>query len=149
MTLRPTDMLYKSAYGFFLASLLLGPLTGCGSRLATVTGTVSLGGDKVVKNESRRGYVSFVPASGDGVTASGSIDERGEYRLSLGSSQTLPPGEYAVSVRVCDVTPPPEPGGYSSSRDISPERYGSAKTSGLQYKLTPGSNRIEIALDAS
>ena len=122
-------------------------MVGCGDGMARVNGGVTLGGEPVSETDLTRCYVTLKQKSG-GVIASGEVDRSGTFSLRVGSSAGMPPGEYAASVRVCEVTPPPEPGGYSSSRDISPARYANSKTSGLEVTLAAGSNDIQLSLDS-
>lgn len=126
---------------------LLVPLAGCGDGMARVSGEVLLDGEAVTKTDKVRCQVTLKPASG-GPAATGSVDEYGAFRLSVGSSESVPPGEYAASVRVREVTPAANRGGYPSSRNLSPERFASTSTSGLTYTLEPGSNEITIEIES-
>ncbi|MEO1498655.1 MAG: hypothetical protein AAFV43_16040 [Planctomycetota bacterium] len=118
-------------------------LPGCSDGRARAAGSVSLDGQPVTKAGPTRAYVTFQPVGG-GPKATGSIDESGRFTLSVGSKNSLPPGEYRASVRVCEVTP--GQGGYSNTKTVSPESYASTKTSGLVFQLEPGSNDIAIEL---
>lgn len=113
--------------------------------MARVSGTVLLNGEPVRKTGDVRGTVTFKPAGG-GAAASGAIDASGRFRLSVGASQAIAPGAYTAAVRVHEVTPPAEPGGYPQRKPISAERYASPTTSGLSFEITPGANELEIAL---
>ena len=140
-------MANRKLYALAAAVLFIAITTGCGDGLARVNGAVTLAGEPVSETDTQRCYVTLkqVPS---GVVASGEVDRSGSFSLRAGSSNGMPPGEYAASVRVCEVTPPPEPGGYSSSRDISPARYSNSKTSGLSVTLVAGSNDVQLDLDA-
>lgn len=126
-------------------AVVAGVPVGCSDGLARVEGEVTLDGESVVQTDVRRAYVNFKPVGG-GPGASGSVDESGRFRLSIGSQQAVPPGDYRASVRVCDVTPPSGPGGYSASKTVSPERYANSTTSDLRFQLKAGSNDITIPL---
>jgi hypothetical protein len=120
---------------------------GCGDGMARVEGTVSLDGEVVQQTDSVKCTVTLKP-DGSGPTATGTVDRGGRFRLAVGSSTSVPPGEYTASARVSEVTPASEPGGYTSTRAISAERYASTTTSGLRFTLKPGANTIEIAVQA-
>lgn len=119
-------------------------IAGCGGKHgATVTGKISLDGEPVP-----RGSVAYFPVAG-GPPAVAQISEQGEYRLRTGRDPSLPPGDYQVTVaanepprekRSADGGPPP-PG-----PPITPTKYRSKATSGLQYTVESGGNTIDIEL---
>lgn len=111
--------------------------------MARVSGTVTLDGEPVAKTDTIRCQIALKPTAG-GPAATGSVDESGHFRVAVGSSPAVPPGEYAASVRVRKVTPAETPGGYAASDTLSAERFASSSTSGLVYHLDPGSNEITI-----
>ena len=127
---------------FWLAPVLL-LLTGCGGKYdAKVSGVVTLDGAPLP-----RGTIVFFPAAA-GPSAHGRSDETGSYSLSTGREPGLPSGDYFVTVVASEpaVVPdnwsgPPPPGEL-----ITPERYGSKGTSGLQYTVEAGRNDIAIDL---
>lgn len=131
---------------WMVGAMLLGTV-GCGDGMARVTGTVSIDGNPVVKTDTVRAEVTLKPVAG-GSAATGSVDAGGRFRLAVGSSPSVSPGDYAASVRIREVTPPATPGGYPKSRNLMPDRYANSAKSGLVYTLEPGSNQIEIEIPA-
>jgi hypothetical protein len=121
-------------------------LTGCGGPYdASVAGVVTLDGSVVPT-----GAISFVPANG-GPPAYAIVDQSGKYQVFTGREAGLPSGEYNVTVvaRESSTTPsdgggPPPPG-----KAITPRWYASLKTSGLTFKVEPGSNNINLELTST
>lgn len=130
--------------GVCLAAGLLA-VCGCGDGMARVSGTVTLDGEPVAQTETVRCEVAMKPVGG-GPAATGSVDPQGRFRLAVGSSSSVPPGEYAASVRIREVTPPAKPGGYPKSRNLAPDRYANSAKSGLVYTLEAGSNQIDVEI---
>jgi hypothetical protein len=119
-------------------------ISGCGGAYdAAASGIVTLDGQVVP-----RGTVSFNPVSG-GPAAYAVIGEDGSYTVQTGREFGLPPGEYRVTVIANEAAAAaqsasggPPPGG----KAITPEWYRSAETSGLQFKVEPGDNELNLEL---
>jgi len=107
-----------------------------------VSGKVTLDGNGVGP-----GVVVFVPTGDQGNPATGAIQPGGDYFLKTYRDSGLSAGKYKVSVSVFD-QPPVKPGERSmvAAKLITPEKYVSAETSGLEYDVERGSNTIEIPL---
>jgi len=85
--------------GILLAAVVL---TGCGSGLVPVSGTVTLDGEPVAGAK-----VSYIP-TGPGIPASGTTDAAGRFQLELGSGRRgVPRGRYAVTIVKLAVTTVP------------------------------------------
>jgi hypothetical protein len=125
-----------------LGGILL--ISGCGESYdSSIEGTVTLNGQVVPA-----GLVAFHPVS-PGPAAYAVIEQDGSYAVRTGREASLPSGEYQVSV-VANEPPtiersaqggPPPPG-----KDITPAWYRSKETSGLLFKIEPGSNEINLEL---
>ena len=127
---------------------LLCACLGCGSNLATVTGTVTLDNKPLVGSEQFRGTVEFTPEGGHGTRATGYLDDNGRYGLSSGSRVGLLPGNYLVSITVQEILPSKIPGGAPSARLASPKKYTSETTSGLSAHVAGGKNTFDFALSS-
>jgi hypothetical protein len=122
-------------------------LCGCGGVYdASVAGVVTLDSNPVP-----RGTVTFKP-TGSGPAAYGQIQSDGAYTLRTGREEGLPPGEYYVTVVANEPAPmqqtasggPPPPG-----KPITPAWYKRTETSGLTFKVEPGSNDINLELSST
>jgi len=121
---------------------------GCGSNLASVSGSVTLDGKPLVGSERLRGTVSFLPEDGHGTAAVGYLDENGKYELSSGSRVGVLPGRYMVSVSATEIIPPKIPGEAPSGRAATPSRYADAKNSGFAAEVVRGHNTFDYALSS-
>lgn len=121
---------------------------GCGDGRGRVYGTVKLNGETVTNEGLRRCSVTFTPVSGSGALAVGSVDESGEYRLATGAKRGVEPGEYFASVRIREVIPPKQEGGYPQAKMLAPPRYANPKTSGLRFTVKSGGNRFDIEMNS-
>lgn len=129
-----------------LAAVIAGgliSLTGCGNEFgATVSGVVTLDGEPVSP-----GLVTFAPKDAGVVPAVSDLSSSGGYSLSTNKKTGVAPGVYQVSVQA--FKPPDVPPGQRSfkpSEPLVPEKYMQVATSGLEYEVTRGTNRIDIAL---
>jgi hypothetical protein len=98
-----------------------------------MSGQVTLDGEPLTK-----GTVVFHPEKA-GADAYATIDTSGTYSVRTGTDKGLEPGDYVVTV-VATTGPPPY------GKLITPERYGSAKKSGLKVTVGAGDNRFDIPL---
>jgi len=118
-------------------------LAGCGSDLASVTGTVTYDGKPL-----QTGTVGFFPV-GAGPAGYGSIQPDGSFRIRTGQQAGLPPGEYRITVQATGPIPEPTPENLEPvPESIIPERYGNQDQSGLTFTVKPGSNEVPIELQS-
>jgi hypothetical protein len=132
-----------------IASLvvLLSAVVGCGDRLATVTGTVTLDGQPLRRGPELVGTVQFVPENG-GVTATAYLDENGQYTLTSGSRQGTQPGRYLIAVSATKIIPADTEGGAASGRPATPRRYADPMESGFAVEVVPGRNTFDFPLSS-
>ena len=133
-----------------VATLLLvtcGLIIGCGSKPATVSGTITLDGHPVEGSRELYGTVSFYPTGG-GAPAIGIIGSGGSYSVETGSQAGLAPGSYRVAVAVKKIHPPATPEGLTRPERISPVKYSKPEQSGFTAEVEPGSNTFDFALDS-
>jgi hypothetical protein len=132
--------------GRFLVLLSLLLIVGCQQEPTTVSGLVTLDGRPLTSGGSVRGTVVFHPASEQGPMLSGLIDSGGKYQLAMGSSMSVAPGDYWVTVSAVEAMPPTKEQPEPSGRQITPAKYASAADSGLQCRVVPGLNKLDLAL---
>jgi hypothetical protein len=136
-------------YATLVCSLLVLPLlTGCGERLSTVTGQVTLDGRPLARGPELVGTVQFVPQDG-GPTATAYLDESGRYNLSSGSRKGTQPGHYLVAVSATKIISADTEGGAASGRPATPRHYANPKESGFSVDVEPGDNSFDFALVSS
>jgi hypothetical protein len=123
-------------------------LSGCGEQVATVTGNVTMDGKPLAGGPHVRAMIQFIPEDG-GPTATGQLDEAGNFALSTGSKQGLPPGPYFVTIAASKLIPGATPYDPASGQPITPRRYASAKESGMKADVGPGRNTFNFALKSS
>jgi hypothetical protein len=138
---------YGNANRSFLHWLILlcslASVSGCGGPYdANLSGIVTLDGKAVP-----RGTVSFSPVNG-GPLAYSPIDSDGSYQIKTGREVGLPSGEYVATVIANEPpqqsTAPGEPP--PDGKPITPEWYRSKQSSGLKYKVEPGTNTFNLEL---
>ena len=121
-------------------------LLGCapGGLESQVSGTVTLDGKAVGP-----GTITFAMKSASSNPATGAIEKDGSYRLKTARTAGLHPGTYQVSLTVFEAAQG-RPGErlYGPSKMITPEKYSSTATSGLEYEVKPGGNTIDIDLSS-
>lgn len=121
-------------------------LSGCGSELAEVHGTVSLDGHRLSGRHDVRGTVLFSPRERGQPMGTGTLDESGAFTASVGGTDGLPPGPYLVTIAVTRILPPNSPGGAPSGKLITPKQYADPTKSGLHADVQPGSNTFDFML---
>lgn len=130
-----------------VAACLLSSL-GCADSPfdASVKGTITLDGEPV-----EPGVVIFSPGVRGSGSSRGRIERGGAYELVTRNAVGIDPGFYRVSVRVFEKGDPPGPGErqVADLPPLVPERYLSPDTSGLEFEVKPGSNRIDIELSSA
>jgi len=120
-------------------------LGGCSGE-SSVTGKATLDGTPLTT-----GTVTFHP-TGSGPLGIGSIGADGRFMIAVGTSKTLPPGEYIVTVvstEIIDSEPkdakgmplPPK-----APKRLTPDRYANKDTSDLKKTVVSGSNVIDLEL---
>jgi hypothetical protein len=125
-----------------LCVLLVGS-SGCQQSPATVSGSVTLDGMPLAISPDSRGTIAFQPVSGQGSTATGLLDSSGHFRLATGSSLEIAPGKYQVAISVVQLLPKSE-GTEQGAKSITPAKYGSGGTSGLQVDVLPTANEFKF-----
>jgi hypothetical protein len=115
-------------------------MAGCsGGRVAPVSGTVTLS-----DGQPAAGVTVCFSDRANRVSASGTCDERGRYRLTtFQPGDGAPPGDYDVTVH----PPTPEDSSQAQKNTLFHVRYENPDTSGLQYTVAKGRNQIDIVLD--
>lgn len=129
-----------------LTACLVTMLTGCGSDLSSVTGTLTLDGRPLAGGETVGVTVLLFPETGVGVPAAGRADESGEYEISTGSQQGIKPGAYLVAISGVEVIPPKTEQEMPGRRQLTPLRYADPKQSGFRVDVKPGSNECDFDL---
>ena len=128
-----------------LGIMSLSVALGCsGSNYqAEVSGTVTLDGKPIGP-----GVVIFAPAGGETNPARGAIQPNGSYFLKTSRDVGLPPGKYQVSLQIVELPTNLAPGerDMSPTKSLIPEKYTDTTTSGLEFEVTPGKNRVNIEL---
>ena len=123
---------------------LLAGCFGCGAELPSrVSGTVTLDSEPV-----SGGTISFDPV-GPGMMAFSKINGQGNYSLRTNSSTGLVPGKYEVMITVRGEPIWPIGGGLPTPGPLLiPEKYTRTSTSGLEFEVDSGFNRIDVALQS-
>jgi hypothetical protein len=125
-----------------VAAVLAFGLTGCGDRMAQVSGTVKLNGELV-----ESGSIRFEPVD-QSHPPEGGVIANGDY------SAKMPPGEMKVSFTITKVVgkkkaygDAPDSPEIPMRADVTPERYTAAKTE-QRYEVKPGVNQKDWELTA-
>lgn len=125
------------------AAFLITCLAGCGSEFgSTASGIVTIDGKPVTP-----GLVTFVPEDPTAVPSVSDLDSSGGFELTTNKKHGLPPGNYRASVQA--FRPPDVPIGqrtFEPSEPLIPAKYFQVSTSGLEYTVEQGINRIDIKL---
>lgn len=109
---------------------------------ATVTGTVTLDGKAIGP-----GMIVFAPTGTDKKPATGSIESDGTYTLMTSREQGLATGTYQVAVSIREMPQNVKRGDRPPlGKSLIPEKYEESTTSGLEYKVQPGKNTINVEL---
>lgn len=135
----------RSVAAIGLGAFFVAAVIGCsGSKYdASVSGKVTIDGEPVGPGE-----IIFASSNRTAQPPTGKIDAYGNYSLTTGGEAGLVPASYAVSVKAYKVQAGAGPGVRlaTPSEPQFPPKYLSAKTSGLEYDVAPGSNTINIEL---
>jgi hypothetical protein len=121
----------RSVIRLFAIYCLSAMLAGCGAKLPTVEGTVTLG-DAPLPN------ARVVFEAPDKPMAVATTDDAGRYAVMTGSQRGMAPGSYQVAVSAY-IT---RSGGNESPMPIlsTPKRYNSSATSGFTVVIEEGRN---------
>jgi len=135
------------------AAILLTPfvvcvLSGCGNGLARVSGQVTLDGQPLRGGGDVRATVKFQPANGTGPAAMGLVDENGNYSLSTGSQNGIPPGDYVVVCSASQLVKGAGSNAAQGARRITDPKYDNPSTSGLRFTVQSGKNEFNISLES-
>ncbi len=111
-----------------------------------VSGKVTLDG-----KQTGPGVVVFVSEGSQSNPATGAVNLNGDYSLKTGRDKGLSAGKYKVSVSIFDQPTDVKPGERSmkEAKLVSPEKYVSATSSGLEFEVQPGNNTIDIELKSN
>jgi hypothetical protein len=129
----------------FLLILVIGVVgvSGCSGGLESeVSGTATLDGKTIGP-----GTVNFSPVDGKSNPAVGTIKPNGTYFLKTSREDGLRAGNYKVAVSVFEqsATPTGERS-MAPPKLLTPEKYNTIETSGLEFEVKPGNNTIDIEL---
>lgn len=124
------------------------PLVGCGGSLAQVSGVVTVDGQPLRGGSDVHATVYFQPASGEGASAAGVLDENGTYKLTCGSQAGITPGEYVVTFSASQMIRGSDPDDAPTGKRISDAKYANPKTSGIRFVVNRGPNECDIALES-
>ncbi len=128
------------------ACLVFVAFAACQERPTTVSGTITLDGRPLAVGSDARGTVTFHPANDQGTMSIGLIDTTGHYNLATGGSRIVAPGKYDVSVSVVRLLPKVEDVEQGTEL-VTPAKYVTAHSSGLQADVTPATeNRLSFNL---
>jgi hypothetical protein len=129
-----------------LVGLLVG-LTGCGSKLASVSGAVRLDGKPLAA-----AGIMFHPKDGSPVS-SGVTDAEGRYRIESGNTYRIKPGEYSVTVSKTRTTGVSATGipvpGQVKTEYLAPVQYATPAASPLRVTVAEGSQTHDFELTSS
>jgi hypothetical protein len=123
--------------------VLISLLSGCSrtSQEAEVSGTITLDGNAIGP-----GVVVFAPIEGNS-PATGTIQSDGSYMLMTSREAGLSSGKYRASVSVREMPANVKPGDRPPpGKLLIPVKYELSTTSGLEFEVAPGKNRIDIEL---
>ena len=119
---------------------------GCGPKSeSTVSGNVTVDGTPL-----DHGTIMFVPVSGGkGMGATAQIQGDGSYSIRIGSLKGLPAGSYKVKVSARAPSIPSRGGGPPApGKLLTPKKYRVTSTSGLQFDVARGRNKIDLELNS-
>lgn len=126
--------------GLFL--LVLCCTLGCGGSTSRVSGRVTLDGQPLTK-----GTITF-SSLGEAPAAIGQISSSGTYRLSVGSSPSVAPGQYQVTIVATELMPPTPTDPSPLPKKLTPEKYNNPATSGFTREVKAGSNSFDFELSS-
>ena len=134
----------------YLFVAVVGWATGCGSaNTSPVSGQVTYKGKPVPAAN-----VSYTPAEGAGLAASGVADDNGRYTLGTKSANDgATVGKYRVTISAFGPPRPLKSGemgvgmpGETMRDPIIPTKYSNPETSGLSFEVKRGTNSANFEL---
>lgn len=126
-----------------LCVLILCCTLGCGGSTSSVSGRVTLDGRPLTK-----GTITFSP-TGNAPAAIGQISSSGTYRLFVGTSSSVPPGQYQVTIVATELVEPTATDPSPLPTPLTPEKYNNPATSGLSAEVKAGSNSFDFKLSST
>jgi hypothetical protein len=126
-----------------LCTLVLCCTLGCGGSTSSVSGRVTLDGQPLTK-----GTITFNP-TGDAPAAIGQISSSGSYRLSVGTSSSVAPGQYQVTIVATELVEPTPTDPSPLPKMLTPEKYNDPATSDLTADVKRGANRFDFELTST
>ncbi len=131
---------------YVLAVALLPVMSGCGTGLLKVTGTVTFRGQPVPST-----LVTFHPDTEGQRASHGLTDDEGNFVLSYSQGEMgVLPGRHIVTLRYhqsADEELHKVPAKASKELKAAIAHYGNAKTSTLHYDITENKQHIDIRLE--
>ena len=113
-------------------------VAGCGGGSATCSGTVTLDGVPL-----KEGIITFDPYT-HGPDAYGQVKD-GAFTISTGQKEGLDSGRYRVSISASTI---PQMGTKEQAKLLTPKKYASFDTSGLEADVKPGSNTFAFEMSS-
>ncbi len=123
-------------------------VTGCQQTPSTVSGAVTQDGKPLEVAGDSRGTIVFQPMSGQGTSANGLLDSAGHFKLTSGASLAIAPGKYQVAISVVQLLPRSESGEAGAKR-LTPAKYASASTSGLEAEVKQTANEFTFDIKST
>jgi hypothetical protein len=122
-----------------LLALILCCTLGC-SKTNTVSGKVTLDGQPLTT-----GTVTFNP-KGEAPAAIGQIDSSGRYRLSVGTSANVAPGQYQVTIVAVELIAPTPTDPSPLPKKLLPAKYELPENPEMVREVKAGENVIDFDL---
>ena len=122
-----------------LLALVLSVSLGCSSG-TTVSGHVTLDGQPLTK-----GTITFNPKQ-EAPSATAQIDARGNYRLSVGTSQNVTPGTYQVTIDAVEIIPPTPTDPSPLPKKLLPAKYYDGQNPEMVREVKAGPNKFDFEL---
>ncbi len=117
---------------FFLSLFVILLALGCND------GNAQLGGNVTFDDGAPVTFGAVVFVRGNDFQSVGDIDAQGNYKMTSGDKNGLPPGRYQVFLGGVEVTNPDDPMG--PRIPLIDKKYGMAETSGLEFTVKEGKN---------
>src|SRR3954447_8743448 len=125
-------------------AMILTLASGChnSSMEPEVSGTVKLDGKPIGP-----GTIAFVPTEQGRKSANGLVESDGSYNVKTIRGSGLLAGQYRVAVSIHEMPKNVKRGDRPPvGKSLIPEKYEDETKSGLQYKVEPGRNTIDVEL---
>jgi hypothetical protein len=122
-----------------LFTLIVGCTLGCGTA-NTVSGKVTVDGQPL-----KTGTITFSPKM-DAPAAIGQIDFAGSYRLSVGTSQSISPGTYQVTIDAVELVPPTPTDPSPLPKKLLPAKFYDGQNPEMVREVKTGKNTFDFDL---